>query len=157
MKISNKLIMGILAVVVGVMFIIMKGEVLSIALTLLGVAAIIMGVQDIARNAKNSGIVKIIVGAVVVLFSWLFVDITLIVIAVLMILFCGMNLIGSLKTDGYPMSTVQTIRTYAKPVIGIIAGICLLFNRGGTVAWVFTLVGIVFIIEGIMILMECKN
>ena len=156
MKITNKLIMGILAVVVGVMFVIMKGEVLSIALTLLGAAAIVMGVQDIVRNAKNSGIVKVIVGAAVILLGWLLVDITLIVIAVLMILFCGMNLIGSLKTDGYPMSTVQTIRTYAKPVLGLIAGICLLFNRGGTVAWVFTLVGIVFVIEGIMMLIESK-
>jgi len=156
MKITNKLIMGILAVVVGTMLIIMKGEVLSIALTLLGVTAILMGVLDIARNSGSSGIMKLIIGAAIILFGWLFVDITLIVIAVLMILFCGMNLIGSLKTDGYPMSAVQTIRTYAKPVIGLLAGICLLFNRGGTVAWVFTVVGIVFVIEGIMMLIESK-
>jgi len=148
--------MGILAVVVGTMLIIMKGEVLSIALTLLGVTAILMGVLDIARNSGSSGIMKLIIGAAIILFGWLFVDITLIVIAVLMILFCGMNLIGSLKTDGYPMSAVQTIRTYAKPVIGLLAGICLLFNRGGTVAWVFTVVGIVFVIEGIMMLIESK-
>ena len=157
MKLSNKLIMGILAVIVGVMFVVMKGEVLSFALTLLGVAAIIMGALEIKKDAKNSGIIKIIVGAVIILFGWMFVDITLIVIAVLMILFCGMNLIGSLKTDGYPMSTAQTISTYAKPVIGLVAGICLLFNRGGTVAWVFTVVGIVFVVEGIMMLMESKN
>ena len=156
MKITNKLIMGILAVVVGTMFIIMKGEVLSIALTLLGVTAILMGVLDIVCNARSRGIMKLLIGVAIILFGWLFVDITLIVIAVLMILFCGMNLIGSLKTDGYPMNAVQTIRTYAKPVIGLLAGICLLFNRGGTVAGVFTVVGIVFVIEGIMMLIESK-
>ena len=46
---------------------------------------------------------------------------------------------------------------YAKPVIGLAAGICLLLNQGGTVSWVFIFTGIVFIAEGIMMLAECKK
>lgn len=100
---------------------------------------------------------KIVAGLVTVLLGWTLVSITLYIVAALMILYCLMNLVSSLKTDGYSMSTVQKLRTYAKPVIGLAAGICLLLNQGGTVSWVFIFTGIVFIAEGIMMLAECKN
>lgn len=99
---------------------------------------------------------KIVAGLVTVLLGWTLVSITLYIVAALMILYCLMNLVSSLKTDGYSMSTVQKLRTYAKPVIGLAAGICLLLNQGGTVSWVFIFTGIVFIAEGIMMLAECK-
>lgn len=156
MKVNNKFIIGLLAVTVGAMFIVLKGEVISIALTLLGIAAIAMGIMDITRDNKNSGIMKIVLGAAIILFGWLFVEITLTVISVLMILFCAMDLIGALKTGGYPMDAVQSIRTYAKPMIGLVAGVCLLLNQGRAVSWAFVIVGIIFVAEGILMLMESK-
>ena len=157
MKISNKMITAIAAIVVGIMFIAMKGEVISLALTVLGVAMIVMGILDITKSDTKSGAVKIIAGVVAIIFGWAFVSVALYIIAALMILYCLGNLVTSLKTDGYPMSAVQTIRTYAKPVVGLIAGICLFFNQGGTVAWVFVLTGLIFIIEGVLMLSECKK
>lgn len=72
---------------------------------------------------------KIVAGLVTVLLGWTLVSITLYIVAALMILYCLMNLVSSLKTDGYSMSTVQKLRTYAKPVIGLAAGICLLLTK----------------------------
>lgn len=157
MKFNDKLITAIAAIVVGVLFIALKGDVLSIAFTVLGAALIVMGILDAAKKDSKSGTVKIVAGLVTVLLGWTLVSITLYIVAALMILYCLMNLVSSLKTDGYSMSTVQKLRTYAKPVIGLAAGICLLLNQGGTVSWVFIFTGIVFIAEGIMMLAECKN
>ena len=42
------------------------------------------------------------------------------------------------------------ISRYIKPVIGMAASVCLIFNQGGTVAWVFVVTGIIFVIEGIL-------
>ena len=95
------------------------------------------GILDAAKKDSKSGTVKIVAGLVTVLLGWTLVSITLYIVAALMILYCLMNLVSSLKTDGYSMSTVQKLRTYAKPVIGLAAGICLLLNQGGTVSWVF--------------------
>ena len=153
MKFNDKLITAIAAIVVGVLFIALKGDVLSIAFTVLGAALIVMGILDAAKKDSKSGTVKIVAG----LLGWTLVSITLYIVAALMILYCLMNLVSSLKTDGYSMSTVQKLRTYAKPVIGLAAGICLLLNQGGTVSWVFIFTGIVFIAEGIMMLAECKK
>lgn len=44
MKFNDKLITAIAAIVVGVLFIALKGDVLSIAFTVLGAALIVMGV-----------------------------------------------------------------------------------------------------------------
>lgn len=157
MKINNKTIIGIAAIVVGVMFIAMKDEVISLAITALGIAMIVMGILDVTKSENKSGIVKIVAGAVAITFGWVFVNIALYVIAALMIVYCLGNLIASLRTDGYPMSGVQMLRTYAKPVIGLIAGICLFFNQGGTVAWVFVLAGIIFVVEGVLMLSENRR
>ena len=148
MKFNDKLITAIAAIVVGVLFIALKGDVLSIAFTVLGAALIVMGILDAAKKDSKSGTVKIVAGLVTVLLGWTLVSITLYIVAAL---------VSSLKTDGYSMSTVQKLRTYAKPVIGLAAGICLLLNQGGTVSWVFIFTGIVFIAEGIMMLAECKK
>lgn len=157
MKNRNKMIAAVVAIVVGVMFIVMKGEVISLALTLLGVGAIVMGILDMVKQDTKNGIIKLICGAVIITCGWLFVNIALTVIAVLLIVYCIANLASNLKIDGYAMSGVQMVRTYFKPVTGLIAGICLLFNRGGTVAWVFVLTGILFIANGIAMLSECKK
>lgn len=157
MKFINKSIIGILAIVVGVLFVVMKGEVLSLALTLLGIGAIAMGIMDIVKQSTKTGIVKLIFGAAVIVFGWLFVNIALTVIAVLLIVYCIANLASNLKIDGYSMSGVQKFRTFFKPLTGLVAGICLLFNQGGTVAWTFVITGLIFIADGIMMLYENRR
>lgn len=157
MKLTNKSITAIAAIVVGLMFLVMKGEVISLAMTALGIAIVVMGILDLVKNKSKGGLAKIIAGALVIAFGWLFVNIALYVIAALMIVYCLGNLLTTLKTDGYPMSTVQTLRTYAKPVIGLVAGVCLFFNQGGTVSWVFVLTGIIFVVEGILMLSESRR
>lgn len=107
MKFNDKLITAIAAIVVGVLFIALKGDVLSIAFTVLGAALIVMGILDAAKKDSKSGTVKIVAGLVTVLLGWTLVSITLYIVAALMILYCLMNLVSSLKTDGYSMSTVQ--------------------------------------------------
>lgn len=50
MKFNDKLITAIAAIVVGVLFIALKGDVLSIAFTVLGAALIVMGILDAAKK-----------------------------------------------------------------------------------------------------------
>lgn len=157
MKNSNKMITAIVAIVVGIMFIVMKGEIVSLALTLLGIAAIVMGILDIVKQETKIGVVKLICGALVITFGWLFVNVALTVIAVLLIVYCVGNLASNLKIDGYAMSGVQKFRTFFKPLTGLVAGICLLFNQGGAVAWAFVITGLIFIADGIMMLYENRR
>ena len=85
MKFNDKLITAIAAIVVGVLFIALKGDVLSIAFTVLGAALIVMGILDAAKKDSKSGTVKIVAGLVTVLLGWTLVSITLYIVAALMI------------------------------------------------------------------------
>lgn len=91
MKFNDKLITAIAAIVVGVLFIALKGDVLSIAFTVLGAALIVMGILDAAKKDSKSGTVKIVAGLVTVLLGWTLVSITLYIVAALMILYCLMK------------------------------------------------------------------
>lgn len=157
MKFNDKLIAAITAIIVGIMFIILKGDVLSIAFTVLGAALIVTGILDTSQKSSKSGVLKIIIGLATLLLGWTFVSIMLYLSAVLIIIYCLTNLFSSLKTGNRSVSTVQKLHTYAKPVIGLAAGICLLLNQGGTVSWVFIFTGVIFIIGGIITLTECKK
>ena len=83
MKFNDKLITAIAAIVVGVLFIALKGDVLSIAFTVLGAALIVMGILDAAKKDSKSGTVKIVAGLVTVLLGWTLVSITLYIVAAL--------------------------------------------------------------------------
>ena len=66
----------------GVLFIALKGDVLSIAFTVLGAALIVMGILDAAKKKDSkSGTVKIVAGLVTVLLGWTLVSITLYIVA----------------------------------------------------------------------------
>lgn len=160
MDIKNRRITALLAIVVGILFITMKGKVVSIALALLGFSMIVMGLIDLIKTHKQPnnlqiavGVIKMLLGAVVITSGWMFVSVALTVIAVVMLMFCVWNFI-TVVSHRDEFADAQKVSGYLKPIIGIIASVCLLFHQGGTVAWVFVVVGIIFVIEGVLILAD---
>ena len=151
---SIKKLVGAISCIAGILFVVMKGEIISVALTLLGVCAIVLGIMDLTEHRMTGGLLKIISGATISLLGWAFVHIALTIISLVLIAYGLFQLASNLRLDGYEMSGRQMMRTYGKPICGIVAGICLLLNRGGAVDSVFLLVGIVFIVNGIMWLSE---
>lgn len=151
---SIKKLIGVISCVAGILFVVMKGEIISIALTLLGVAAVVLGITDLTERKMTGGLMKIISGATISLLGWAFVHIALTIISLALIVYGLSQLVPNLRLDGYELSGRQMMRTYVKPICSVVAGICLLLNRGGTVDSVFVLVGIVFIVNGIVWLSE---
>ena len=41
---------------------------------------------------------------------------------------------------------------YIAPILNILLGLLLLFNQGGTLAWIFIVVGVLLIVDGVMLL-----
>ena len=104
------------------------------------------------------GIIKIVVGAVVIVFGWAFVTVALYVIGVLLILYGLLALVNKIKLRVHYTNVVSTVISYSVQVVSIIIGLFLLFNQGGTVNWVFIVAGIFSIIEGLLLLVDaCKK
>ena len=145
---QNKLILGIASVVLGILFIIMKGGVISLAMTVVGVLLIVSGVMDIIKKRERDGIIKVAAAAVIIIFGWALVSIALYVAAALLMVSCIFVIYRLV------VSRVKIIASYIQPSLMLVISLLLLFNQGGTVNSVFIISGIILIIDGAFILAD---
>ncbi len=156
MKFGNKDITAILAIVVGILFIVMKSSLLRIVIALLGFALFIVGIMMIhlVREKFAYGAGLMAAGLIIAFCGWQFTWFAPCVGAVLMIVTCTVNFIMRWRNRRSFITPSQQVHAFLKPVIGIFAGACLLFNQGGTASWVYIVAGLAFVIEGVLMLSE---
>ena len=82
---SIKKLIGTISCIAGILFLVMKGEIISVTLTLLGVCAIVIGIKDLAEHRMTGGLMKVISGATITLLGWVFVHIALTIISLVFI------------------------------------------------------------------------
>lgn len=153
MKDMNKSVLAVLYIILGILFICMKGDVISLAMTLVGIALLLSSLPDFKNKALTPAIIKAVAGVCIIVFGWAFVSLALYVLAVILILQGGMQLWTLLK-GSRPAGGAQQILAYVMPAASLLAGICLLFNQGGTISWVFILTGILLLVEGVSALVK---
>ena len=144
MKNLSKLTSPLLLIAIGLLLLVFKGGVVSIALTIFGVVFIVMGIVGLINKQNQTAIIRLIIGAVIIAFGWLFVQIALYIIAFILIL-TGVYLLFNLVSKKIKFSLV-----YLNPLLLFVAGICLFFNQGVTMDWVFIVVGAVFVVQGVL-------
>lgn len=144
MKKDSQLLIRIGMIVLGVLFVFMQSGVIHTAITLIAAVLLLSAILDLVRKQTNSGVVKGVVAVCVMVFGWLFVELALYLIAALLLFYGVSQLIRTVKEK--PVGYLP----YAVPVFSLIAGCCLLFNQGGTVDWIFVVVGIVLIVDGVL-------
>ncbi len=150
MKFKEDQVSGLVNILLGILFIIFKGGVIGIALTLLGVCAIALGIIDIVNKATTMGVIKAACGVAVIAFGWIFVSVALIFVSVALIVMGILRIIDAYKNMPVNATMGEKILSYAKPCVSILAGLCLIFNQGGVINGLFIVVGILLIIDGIL-------
>lgn len=153
MKLSTKLSSAIISIAVGIMFMILKDDIIGITMTLIGAGAIIMAIVDFVNKQTQDGIIKTIIGIVILVLGWVFVDIALYIIAGVLIILGISQIISAVKLSKY-CNSVQKVFMLIKPVATLAAGLCLFFNKGGTMDWIFFLVGALILLEGLLSLAD---
>lgn len=144
MKKDSQLFIRIGMIVLGVLFVVKRSGVIHTAMMLIAAVLLLSAIFDFIKKETGSGIIKAVIAVGVAVFGWLFVELALYLIAILLILHGITQLvqIGKQKPSGY--------LPYAVPVFSLIAGCCLLFNQGGTVDWIFVVAGVILIVEGVL-------
>ena len=74
MKRTEKIVSGLLTIALGVLLIVLKGSVVSILMTVLGVGLIAFGLVDLWNRLIPPAVVKMVVGAIVILCGWVIVE-----------------------------------------------------------------------------------
>lgn len=149
-KRNNKLLAALATIVLGILFLIFKGSVIQIALTIVGLVVIVMAILDFKNKQTAQGVVKAILGVAVIVFGWIFVDIALYIIAGVLILLGIWQIVSAVRNPA--PGSVRKVFSFIAPVGSLAAGICLFFNQGGTINWVFTVAGILLIVQGVIAL-----
>ena len=149
-KISgNEIVMASILVIVGALFMIFKGEIISIIMTILGIRMIVRGIFDLMRGYTMVGVVNIVFGALILGAGWLFITLALYILAACLLI-AGIGELSGLLKERVKKLNLAVILRIAQPVIYILVAICLFFNQGGAISWVFTVAGLFLIVDGIL-------
>ena len=144
MQKNSSLMTAVLTIALGIVFVIKRGGVLGLAVSLVGIVLIIAAIFDLVKKDTTAAIIKGVIGIGVLVFGNLFIHLALYLIAIMLLMMGLLQLVQALRNKN--RNTIALIT----PVLSVLAGICLLFQQGSSVDWIFVMVGIVLIIEGIL-------
>lgn len=138
-------------IALGLLFIIFKGGIISIAMSIIGVSLIVWGVVNLINKLVTLGVVKIVFGVLVLAAGWLFVTLALYVLGACLLAW-GISELIRLSKKKIKKLTLPVILRIAQPVIYILVALTLFFNQGGAISWMFIVSGIFLVIDGVVAL-----
>lgn len=151
---KDVLIEGALTILLGILFLILKADVISVAMTVLGVVLIVMAVLDLIDRNVLPAIIKAVFAVLVLVFGWVLVNAALYIVAALLLIWGIYELYAKIKVHLKGKNFLATLLLYVSPILSILIGLLLLFNQGGTVTWVFIVTGIILILDGVLLLCD---
>ena len=146
---GNEALTSLALVLIGALFMIFKGEVISIAMSLIGFTLIALGIYDIVRKFTMSGVVKIAFALLVMVAGWLLINLALYILGAFLFV-AGAWQLYALWNMRFKRINLAIAMHIAQPVIYILVAICLFFNQGGAISWVFTVSGLFLLIDGLL-------
>ena len=143
----NDILTAVALIVIGGLFMFYKSEVISIAMSLISFTLVALGVVDLLRGFTLSAIVKLVFGLLVLATGWLFVSLALYVLGAFLLI-AGVTQLYAFTKIKIKKSTFPLAVRIAQPAIDVLVAICLFFNQGGALSWVFTVSGLFLVIDG---------
>lgn len=143
-EMKYKIVDAFAYILIGILFCALRSSVINWLLTIVGVVFIVLGIYDIIKNKTNSGIITLVIGLVIILGGWLFVEAVLIIFGVLLFIKGVLELINALSTR---IDIMQIV--YAS--INALIGVMLIISKWALLDWFFVVLGIIFIIDGILV------
>lgn len=153
MKKSKKeaLFTALSLIAVGILFVIFKSEIISIALTFIGGYLVVWGIVNVINKLFYNGIVKIVFGALVLVAGWLFIQIALYLLGAFLLISGASDLYRIFKNK-IKKVTISFIARIIQPIIYVMVAVCLFFNQGAALSWVFIVSGIFLMLDGVVAL-----
>lgn len=145
---QNGWLYALASIAIGILFVWLKGGVVSIAMTVLGVALAVYGIGDLLKHRTVTGVVKLVLGIAVLLCGWVFLAVALYIMAALLLIYGLLELIAFFRIKR--RSAFDVFVGLAGPVICLAVAACLFFNQGGAIDWVFLVSGILLIVQGVL-------
>lgn len=147
---KESMLSAVISVILGLLLILLKGEVISIALTVLSAAILISAVVDFLKKKQESAVVKAVIGVCILVFGWMLVNMALYILAAGIIIMGLLQIVSFNKWCPVNLTAKEKVFYNIKPLLTVLAGACLFFNQGGTVDWMFMVTGALLVAEGVL-------
>lgn len=151
---NSRTFAGIIYIVMGMLCLILRGDIILCAAFCVGIALAVFGIMELVGERVATGVVCLICGLVITLLGWLMVSLILYIIAISLVV------IGIIKLTRLPERTAVNDAFFrpeiVRPVLMILCGVLLFINQGAAVSAIFIVVGILLIVAGIFALIENK-
>ena len=141
-KSHSELFSSILYIIVGVLLMIFKAQTLGWAMTIAGAVFVISGVLDLIKQNWASGAVSLIIGISILVLGWLFAEIVLLVLGILIALKGVVALVDTLK------ASKKNALSLVFPILTIVGGLMLAFGNGLDI--MILIVGILLAVDGVL-------
>jgi uncharacterized membrane protein HdeD (DUF308 family) len=141
-KKQSNLTTAMLYVIVGILFCIFRAGLLNWLLTIAGILFLVVGVLDLIKKDMTSGIVSLVIGLVIMLGGWLFLEIVLLIFGILVAVKGVLALLAALKA--------KNVWDIVFSAVTVFVGLMLVVSKWAMVDWLFVIIGILMIIDGVM-------
>ena len=153
---TSYLVSAAVKLALGILFVILKAEVVGICITLLGIALLVMGIIDLVHSDIAGGIIKIVLAAAVTLIGWLLLEIALIVLGTVLLVNSILDIVKIIVTavKNKGVNILAVVLGLIEPALALVAAVFLITSRGTAIEWTVIISGIVLIVNGVIALLR---
>ena len=148
---TERTVVAVLVLVLGVLLITLRVAFLEMLLIVGGICLIGFGAVDVFRGFVPPAVVKIAVGGLIILCCVFVVKAVLFIISTILLVVGVLLLYDKLKHRKCFRSLIPMICEYAIPALFLVMGALLLCNQGRGSDWLFILCGIFTILLGVAV------
>ena len=149
----SQLVSALLTLALGILFVILRGQVVGIAILVLGIALIISAIIDFVKKNITAGVIKAVLGIVVLVLGGLLKDIALIILGIVLLLYGVLELVKRLTSKKKKKNaTWVRVLGLIEPVLCILVSLALIFRPGQALDIAILIGGIVLIVDGALAL-----
>lgn len=141
---NNPALNAALYIIAGLLLFIFKTGVLDWAMTAIGAVLVVVGIMKIVKKEITEGIITAVVGAVVILGSWLFLDFVLLILGVAVAVKGVLDLVKTIQG--------RDAKGIVAAIITAAVGVMLFVGKWALMDWLFMLVGVLLVVDGILVL-----
>lgn len=148
MKKTEKIVTALVTIAVGMLLIFLRGDLIKIVMTVLGLGLIALGVIHLFEKQIPLAVIKLAGGVLIIVCGLTVVGIVLYILAVALVV-CGILLLyEKIKSRSCQKNTFSHLSQYVTAIFFIVVGLLLFFNQSNTVEWIFIVSGVLTIGEG---------
>ena len=145
---ENKKLTAILYILIGVLLCVFRAGLLGWAMTAIGVLLIVSAVLSFISLNVIGGVISAVLAVLVIVGGWLFIDILLLIVGIVMLI-NGVREILALKGK-------KTALDYVRAALPIVFGLLLIFSKWAMMDWMFIIIGVLILVDGVLMLMGKK-